>query len=219
MTVNAQLKLVVPLRYAEEDQPDPKNPGKTIKANVPTMWAYHTPISQDTFREHHRIIAAAKTEIFHDDDYDYATNVGITTADLSLLDAAEADAKKRGTQSMGPALLAEIQRLTMVSIPAQAPQKGFTFVLAETAIQNGIITEDEWHDLECVLVFFTCASMMAMRAKQAKLAAFLARAFGGSMTSSSTTEFAASLTTSTPAATSGVPPETTGERLQSSIPA
>lgn len=196
--INAELNLVLPLRYREVQKPDPQNPGEMVTVSEACLWAYHSSIKREVFRANYRVIASAKDALFRKGNQ-YAVETGLPIADLTLLDAASADAAEWRTADVGPALLAEFRRLTTILVPGD---RGFEYVLMDTARQRGLITEDEAHDLECVIVFFTCASAITMSANKAVMTDALASVLRGSITSLTPTEWSASLGILTPVAVS-----------------
>jgi hypothetical protein len=195
--IDKALNFVFPIRYVEVEKTDPKDSTKKVTEREPSVWAYVTPIDYNVFRANYRVIVAAKNELDK-----IGPRNALPVAVDALLDAAREDAIGRDTEDTGPALLAEIMRQTTILAPGP---KGFEYLPADAAIARKIISENDWHDGECVIVFFTCNFLVAMRSRRAQMAGLLAKMFNGSITSSPPTEFVASLPTSTPAATSEVP--------------
>jgi len=192
LEIDHNLNFVFPIKNAEVVKPDPKDATKNVTVLEPLVWGYHVPISQEVFRANYRILAATKDALFRE-GVQYAGEVGLPIADLALLDAASTDAKKRETEDMGPAFIAELRR-TLVLAPGE---KGFEYLTADAALQRKIISADEWHDAECVLIFFTCVSTVSLRTKRGPMIEALVSVLKGSMTSLTPMEFLASLRPST----------------------
>jgi hypothetical protein len=205
MTIDAQLRLTFPIRWRTEERVDPADATKKTLESVPVLWAWHDPISQDVFRANYRVISAAYEEIWGDkqDEGRRAATIGLRTADLILLQAAKDDAEKRGGEDTGPALLAQLRLLTFILAPG--PSGAFEFLPVDQAIKRGLVTDDEWHDVECALVFFTAISQIQRRAIKPIMSAAAALTLKGSMTPLALMEFATSLGTSTPAETTAPP--------------
>lgn len=188
MEINSSVNLVFPAR---------------IVGRLATIWAYHKPISATVFRSNYRVIAAAKTELFKGPNLkerlQYAAENGPVLGKMVLLDVAERDSSEYGSENIGPAFIAELNRLTQI---VYASETGFETLPLETAFAQSIITEDERDEVESKAVFFTCGYAMSPSSGKAWIAWTLARSMVGSITSSLPTEFAASLKTSTPPATS-----------------
>ena len=196
MQITTDLRLAFPIRWS--DTPDAKG------QPVPLVWAYHTPISKDLFEANWRIIAATSTTLLKPG----MSSAVLGIAALALKDAGRLDAAEYGVpegvdaQAGGIAtlLLGELRRLTIVLAPGLGG--GYETIPVDQAIGRGIIDADDWSEAEASLVFFTCGCSMASRQRKAASALSLASVLRGSITSSGPTEFAASLTASTPDATS-----------------
>lgn len=198
MQFDAALNLVFPVRWKDAERPDPQDASKTISSSEPLIYAYHTPISREVFDSSYRVIAATKAAIFGR-GVSYAADAGPRIATLVMLDAAKADAEEWGTQDMGPALRAEIRRLTQVLVPGA---NGFDPLPIDLAVSRKMIDDDEMREAEAAIIFFTVSYAMASRARRQPTARASALVLGASITSLGLMEFAASLATSTPAETS-----------------
>lgn len=205
MEISHDLRFVFPIRAHDVEKPDPRNPDKTISVTETLLWGYHTPISMDVFRANYRVFAATKDALFRK-GLNYARSVGIPIADLALRDAATADAAEWGTDDSGPAIFAEFNRLTQI---IASGANGFESIPADIALARKVISEDEWHDAECVVTFFTCAFSVAPRSTRDKALPYLASVFKGSMTSLTPTAYIASLAATSTQPETSLPVETT----------
>lgn len=186
MKINESLNIVLPIR--SED-------------STPTLYAYHTPISREVFEANYRILAATKAAL-SGKGLQFLAGTGPQIAALALRDEARKDARDSGdVDSQGnpsehacDALLADLKRLTMVVAPT--PQ-GWDKVPVDVAIQKGYMTREEWPDVESALTFFTCLYALSPRAKLQETASATASILGAFTTSSSITDWVASLPTST----------------------
>lgn len=175
-----------------------------------SVYAYHTPISEQVFRANFKVLAATKAELFKH-GLAHAINTGPSIAALTLMDEGTREAMDRGVDGdMGAAdLLADLKRLTLVLAPTG---EGWDTLPVDKAISDGHLTDEQWEELEATLVFFTSAYALAPRSKRAAAAESTAGVLNASVTSLSPTEWIASTRTSTkgetteqPAAASSVP--------------
>ncbi|HQT24971.1 MAG TPA: hypothetical protein PLK99_00030 [Burkholderiales bacterium] len=191
MQLTDDLRLAVPLRSDD--------------AGV-KIWGYHTPISREVFEANYRILAATKAAL-SSKGIMYQMDAGPQIATLILKDEGRKDAEERGmldihgepTDGGASALLAEIKRLTMALVPGAS---GFEWVPIDSALRSGVLDADDWDEARSAILFFTCLYAICPKREKAKRAQAAAALLRGSITSSSPTEFAASLPTSTTAETS-----------------
>ena len=191
MVINSALNLSFPIRWA--DELDEKG------QQIPTVWAYHTPISREVFETNYRVLTETQVAISSKGP------LGMRIAALALRDAAKADAVAQGMDDTAPSpLLAEIKRLTMVLAPTET---GYEPLPVDVAIARKAIDAEDWEEAEAAIVFFTCGYSIARRSARARLATAYASVLQGSITSLQPLELAASLKPSTAVATSEpVPP-------------
>ena len=180
LIINDALNLVLPVRSNEDGEP--------------LIWAHHTPISTDVFRANYRIIAETNAAIWGK-GIKYAATAGARIANLTLLDISKADAQEHGIEDAGPALLAEIKRLTLILAPGA---NGFETLPVDVAIARKVIDADDWDEAEGSLCFFTAAFHLAKRAGRKKFSELIASVIAGSTTSLGPTEYGSSLRQSTP---------------------
>lgn len=196
MKIDDNLDLVIPVRVDLIVTKKKKN-GKVVEEGeeIPVVWAYHTPISQEVFEANFRILSLAKSALFGK-GMPFAIGTGPVIAALTLRDEAEKDAQERGEDVQDPArsFLVELKRLTMIAGPSE---NGYKPLPVDAAISSGMIDPGEWKEAESSLVFFTLAWCLAKRNRRTTAMKSAAQILGGSCTSSGLSEWAASLTTST----------------------
>lgn len=179
-TINADLKLVLPLRV--DDKGDA------------ALYAYHTPISREVYDANFRLLGDTKTAIMGDS----ARHAFMAKADacLYLRDAGRALALARGAEgdAGATALLADIRRLTTILAPGA---QGWDMLPVEVALQRGVIDADDWADAEAEAVFFTVWAAGVGRKDRAAQMTLGAQLIGGLTTSLPAMEWVASLPTST----------------------
>lgn len=205
MQINSAMNFVTPIREVDVERPNPEKPNETILVSEALAWAYSAPISTEVFQANYRIIAETNSRIWGK-GLKYAATAGARIAALTLLDVAKADAEEYGVEDAGPAFLAEVKRLTTILAPAEGGS-GFLPIPVDLAIQRKVIEQVDWDEVESTIVFFTVGYAMSKRAKREEFCELIASRIGGSTTSCTPMEFAASLQTSTADATSAPPAE------------
>lgn len=186
-SINDALNLVIPVRSNDSGV---------------EIYAYHTPISREVFEANYRPLAAAKSALSAKGVY-YMMDAGPKIAALTLKDEGKKDAQEQGDAGDGgvSALLGEIKRLTMILAPSGGT---WNMLPVDGAIAQGIIDADEWSEAESAIVFFTFHSALSRKAERARVATATASVLKGWSTSSSATEYIASLPTSTSSVASAV---------------
>jgi hypothetical protein len=130
-------------------------------------------------------------------------DAGPKIAALTLKDEGKKDAQEQGDAGDGgvSALLGEIKRLTMILAPAGG---SWNMLPVDGAIAQGVIDADDWSEAESAIVFFTFHSALSRKADRVRVATATASVLKGWSTSSSATEYIASLPTLTSSAVSAV---------------
>ena len=106
-----------------------------------------------------------------------------------------------GVDGVENGLMAEIRRLCIVFAPADGG--GYTQLLLPDAVTKGLLSERELLQLESALVFFTVTWHLEREDRRLRMLTVSAGMSNGQITSSSITDFRASLTMSTTAAATG----------------
>lgn len=200
MKINEKLNLVLPV--VSDDK------GVVVRG-------YHVPISREVFEASFRILAATKASLSSKGSY-FLMDSGPRIATLTLRDEGRQDAAERGDfdakgnpgDGGAEALLLEIKRLTTIMAPTS---NGWDFLPVDTAIQQGILDEDDWREAESAIVFFTAHSALAKKADRAGVTRATTSLLKASTTSLPPMEYANSLLTSTTA-------EATEGKAVSSVP-
>ena len=113
-------------------------------------------------------------------------------------------ARARGDDERMPneydALLAEIHRRTMVLVPRP---DGYEPMLFDEAVKRDALDEDDVAEVDGAILFFSAAWRFHGKADRRGVVTGAAQLWSGSVTSSNSTEYQASLGTSTQAASSG----------------
>jgi hypothetical protein len=207
MKIDEQRRLVVPV---VTDFVTKKIDDKEVVEEVVRLWAYHTPISREVFEQHFRVLAATKSALAGKGMH-YLTQSGPRISALLLKDEGRKDAIARGfvdengtvRDEETVSLLGELKRLTMILCPGP---HGWDMLPVDTAISSGKIEAEDWEEVLAGIVFFTCNYAMARKANREATAKAYASFLDASITSSSPTEFVASLLNSTPVASTKTAP-------------
>ena len=190
MRLDQRLNLVVPIE----------------RQDGATLFVHSTPVSRQVFEAHYRVIGRAHAQIKADME---SLRSGPRVAALALRDAAKrfdlADATEHG-------LLAEIRRLTNVVLPTPA---GNTVLPLETASERGLLDADEAAEIEGYTAFFTVISTMERKKTAAAILTLMGDLWETATSSLNSTDFAASLKTSTAAENTGATTETPPAALES----
>lgn len=196
MKIDKQLNLVLPV-YTEEKV---------------TAYVHSAPIGRPVFERHFRLISRAFNEIF---SQGHGIMGGPRIAALLIKTIATEQGNWEGTDGVERTLIEEIRRLTNVVSP-DTTGRWETLPLME-ALNSGVISEDDFHEIENALSFFTVGSHMLHKTEIRGVMASALGIWSAQLTSLNTTEFMNSLQTSTPPAPTG-PKETPGPVTQFSIP-
>ncbi|GGA00489.1 hypothetical protein [Dyella caseinilytica] len=186
MRIDEKLNLVIPL--SSDDK------------NV-SLYVYHIPISREVFEQNYRVMAATQAYIASKGvRFQFGTGPRIATLTLKeegLREAAqrgEVDKDGKPVDRATDALLLEIRRLTTILAPGS---QGYETLPIDTAIQRGLLDEDDWRETESILVFFTFQYALEQKSKKRDMAMAIASVTKAVITSSTPTEFLNSLQTST----------------------
>lgn len=200
MRIDRKLNLVIPLYDAEVVRMDEKTgkpligaDGKAVTFLPVRMHVHSTPISREVFEANFLLISKTFAAIYNGG---LGFTVGPRVAALQLAKTA-ADS---GEPESALALMNEVRRLSNVIAPG--PQ-GWTAVPLQTVLDEKLIDGDERSEVENAIVFFTVASAVHRKTEIASVLEGACQLWGGRTESLNSTEFAASLPTSMPAATTG----------------
>ena len=164
-----------------------------------TLFVHSTPISRQVFEAHYRVIGRAHAQIKADME---SLRSGPRIAALALRDAAK---RFDAVEATDHGLLAEIRRLTNVVVPGAS---GNTVLPLETAASRGVLDEDEIAEIEGHTAFFTVISTMEKKKIAAAILGLMGDLWETQTSPLNSTEFAASLKTSTAAENTGATTET-----------
>lgn len=192
MRIDKRLNLIVPI-YDDET-------GKLV-ANV-----HSTPLSEETVERHFMLLAQTFSQVF-------SQGLGVASGPAVALRLLRRIADNSGTwidaktgePGDGQILVEEIRRLTTVLVPGEIGQP-WQQVPLQTAVERGFIGAEDRAEVENAIVFFIAASATLPRAQRKEMLTQAADLWGARLSSSSATDFAASLKTSTATANTGVKP-------------
>jgi hypothetical protein len=208
MRIDEKRNLVLPIAAEKVTKKitqkiDGKDVTKDVTEDVVRVYAFHSPVSREVFEANYRVLAATKSALASKGHH-YLMSSGPRIAALTLKDEGRKDAAERGSfdkdgnivDEETAAFFLELKRLTMVLCPGA---NGWEMLPVDTAISSGKIDSEDWEEAASSIIFFCCHYAMARKADRETTARATASVVGASITSSSITEFLASLPTSTPA--------------------
>lgn len=192
MRINKSLCLIVPL-YDDET-------GKLV-ANV-----HSTPLSEEVVERHFLLLAQTFSQIF-------SQGLGVASGPavaLRLLrriaeNSGQWTDEKTGAPGEAQALIEEMRRLTSVLVPGE-PGQAWQQVPLQAAVERSFVSADDKAEVENAIVFFIAASATLPRSPRKELLLQAVDLWGARLSSSSATDFAASLKTSTGTANTGANP-------------
>ena len=182
MRINERLNLVIPI-YGED--------------NAIVAWVHSMPLSREVFEANYLLIAKTFTLIF---GLGLGEMAGPRVAAFLLRDTARKLAGDNPADTAGDALLAEIHRLTNVSLPSE---KGWEVWTYDQVLKRKLLSDDDVSEVESALVFFTVVSAMHRRQVAEVLIKGGARLWGAQTSYLNITAFQRSLPTSTTEDSSG----------------
>lgn len=173
-----------------------------------TIYVHSTPIGKDIFEQYFMPISMALSEIYRT----RTMGMGPRTAALMLRRCAEetgdwddSEIIEKGKPvvryGVENGLMAEIRRLTNIVFP-RPNGAGWSTLSLELAQAQDIIDAGDVSEVENAVVFFICASAIFKGDRLLSAMSQMVSFWGARLESSNSTEFAASLRTSTAGATS-----------------
>ena len=203
MKIDKALNLVIPI-YGD-DVPKLDGTGKPVIENgkpvmVETVVAYvhSTPISRETFEKYFLPISQTFSAIFNQG---LGAAGGPAVALLLLKERAQAAGVWEGPDGVERGLVDDMRRLTTVI--AQREGGGWEQVPLAIATARGMLNKEDVAEVENAIAFFIVNSAMLRRAQRRPMLETAADLWSARISSSTPTEFTASLPTSTGTGNSG----------------
>lgn len=198
MKINRKLNLVIPILGDPITTKD--DAGTDVEKDNVTGYVHAEPISTETFDAHYLVIAKTFAAI-------YGEGLGFSTgpriAGRLLRSIAQSVGVWEGPNGVEAGLLRDIfQRANYISSSGE-------IIPFSEAIARDVLEKDDLSEVTNSLAFFTVASSMHLRSDLPGVLAGAARFWGGRTTSLNSTEFAASLKTSTVDGNTGATPGST----------
>ena len=163
-----------------------------------TIYVHSMPISAEIFKRYYKVIGRTFSEIFKT-GLDFTA--GPRVAAMLLEDVARALNMWDGTDGVQNGLLNEIRRLTHVVLPDQGG--AWTVLPMEEVVRRKLISDEDLSEVDNAIVFFIVSSAMHRRPTLKAMMEGAALLWGGQITQSNVTEFAAGLQTLMPAENTG----------------
>lgn len=153
-----------------------------------TIHVHSTPISLEVFEQYFEVISLAHANLYRQGQAVYS---GPRIAAMHLRRAAD---QLDVRQSVDNGLMMEMQRLTNVAVVEEG--KGWATVPYHEA--KTWLDEDDRSEVENAIAFFIINSAVMLRSMISSILALMGSLWGAQTTYLSSTEYAASLPTSTP---------------------
>lgn len=156
-----------------------------------TVYVHSVPIGREVFERYFLVISKTFAALFTEG---LNTVAGPRVAAMLLKTIAMGMGVWDGESGVAGGLMEEIRRLTNVAVPTVS---GWMSIPLYDALKKGYIDQRDIDEAEGAIVFFTCISLMNKRKDAEFFVTGMCDLWNTQTTLLSTTEFAASLTTST----------------------
>lgn len=178
----------------------------TVSRDTFPVYVYVTPLPYEVIEEHHAVLGSVFTQF-------YQTVGGLGAVRVAAMMLRKA---LREFQDGVPTLVDEIARFT--NVMSWNGKKWQTTPL-ELALNSGVITNDEWREVEGEVVFFIVGSAIQKRELIPAMVGNMLSAYGAQLTPLGCTAYSASLPTSkteeTPAEDAAIPSVTETQYIPS----
>jgi len=208
LRIDRRLNLVVPI-YGEEipklgdDNLPVMQDGEPVMEAPVVAYVHSTPLPAEVVDQYFMILGQTFSKIF-------SGGLGLASGpanamrvmrSLAMEQKAWADDSASGTIGVKRGVVDQIERLTTVAVPAD--NGGWQSVPLAVAVDRKFISAEDKAEVENAIVFFIVASATLARAQRKAMVTAAADLWGAQTSSLSSTEFMASLKTSTATASSG----------------
>lgn len=195
MRIDKRLNLVVPILGEPKVTKDER--GEDVESDNVVAYVHSTPISREVFESFHMVLAKTFSRLYTEG---LNWRIGPRVAAMTLKSVAVAEGSWEGPDGVEAGLVNEIKRLTNVAVPGAS---GWTTIPYTEATTKGIISPEDAGEVENAIAFFIVASAIHHRSEVKPIVTQAAKLWGGLITLSNSTEFAASLPTSIAGGNSG----------------
>lgn len=168
-----------------------------VQQGTRTLYVHSSPISRGVFENYFMVLSRTFAAIYNQG---LGAVAGPRVAAMMLRKIAQEAGDWEGDAGVERGLMAEIRRLTNVVMPDGS---GWATTPFQEVRDRKLLDEDDIAEVENSLVFFTVASAMHRKEELPTVLGMMSNLWGAQIASSNSTEFAASLPTSTPAANTG----------------
>lgn len=170
-----------------------------IERDSGTIFVHSAPIGHETFEKYYLVISKVFAELLKEGVSAFA---GPRIAAVALKDMAQKMDCWEGPHGVNQGLMQEIIRLSNVVM--QGESGAFETIPLHTALVRKMLTDVEVREVQGAIVFFIVSSCMHQRKNlELVLQMTIGMLWGGQTTSLNSTEFAASLQTSTETGSGG----------------
>lgn len=196
MKIDKKLNLVVPIYGDPIVEKDPVT-DKDVEIDNVEAYVHASPISDAALDKYFRVIGRTFNEIYSGG---FGLMAGPRFAAKILRENAIEMKVWDGPDGVQAGLVAEIRRLANVLVPTE---RGWETIPLSEAIEKQYISKKDADEVENAVTFFTVASSAHKRSELEAIMGVVCDIWGARMSSSNSTEFAASLRTSTAPAITG----------------
>jgi len=169
-----------------------------VETNEGTIFVHSAPLSREVFERYFLIIGKTFASLISEG---LSFVSGPRVAAMMLKKIAQDAGVWEGRDGINNGLMAEIRRLSNVVIPSTSGWQTMPF---QDAIDKKAMDDEDVAEVEGLITFFICASAMSRKSEIGPVLERM-RLWGALTTSLNSTEYAASLPTSTTAETSETP--------------
>lgn len=197
MRIDKRLNLVVSIVDGQEEHEKPD--GTKVTRDRVVAYVHSTPVSKETFDANFLVIAKTFQRLHAEGlDWRFAPRVA-----AKMLEKVAAETNEwEGSSGVNRNLMAEIVRMTNLLAPG--PDGRWQMVPMQQAVDQHLVSDEDWEEVRNVITFFTFASWMYPKSDRESILRAFPAIWGGHCESSSCTDFVSGLQTSIETASTGV---------------
>ena len=206
MRIDRKLNFVIPIfgdekmKTDEAGQPVKGQDGLPVMVEPIVAYVHSTPLAAEIVDKHFMILGQTFSSIFNN-GLGAAAGPGMA---MRLLKRLATNTRtwedSEGEQGVKNGLIEEIRRLTMVIVPGD---RGWQPVPLQVAVDRKILSDEDRAEAENAIVFFIAVSATLNRTERKAMLKTASGLWNALLSPLNSTDFAASLTTSTATASSG----------------
>jgi hypothetical protein len=161
-------------------------------------YVYSAPLSRKVFERYWLVFSKTFAQIYNEGLH---VTAGPRIAAMAMREIAGSLGRLEGIDGVEHGVFDEIRRTTTIAMPTD---KGWQQVILDDAVKGGLISDEDFSEVENILAFFTVISAMHRADQRRPILEGAARLWDAQIISSSFSAFIASLPKLTVIANSGV---------------